>query len=356
MDLPYFQVETELLEVSAPELAVLADCSPAEAYFALCHLIRWALKRVPPGGLPSEHDVVAGERAARIIAVGVHWRGDPEAFVRGCCELTHPVLERVEGGIRVRGLKRYDDAVRSPQARAEKASKASRARWQKSSADAQPMLGGCSEDAQGTAQPMLGDAKMEIETEREKKRKKNPPSPQGAPAAAPPAPDDVGDVVPPPRAERARRVFEHWAQVFGHGGRAKFDAKRRRAVEARLRDGYTLEQLLRAVDGCAASPWHRGQNDRGKPYTDLELICRDAKHVDEFLGLAEQTARAGGAPRPMCVAGPCPRPSDGEVWGQPLCFGHQAALRDTFPGAELDEHTVARWVDEQDEDPKAGAA
>jgi hypothetical protein len=74
---------------------------------------------------------------------------------------------------------------------------------------------------------------------------------------------------------------------------AAFDDKRRRAVGARLKH-YTAEQLCRAIDGCRASPWHRGANDRNRIYDDLELICRDAKHVDDFI--REHAERAAPAP------------------------------------------------------------
>jgi hypothetical protein len=79
----------------------------------------------------------------------------------------------------------------------------------------------------------------------------------------------------------AVQVFEYWRRLMEHP-KAVFDSKRRRAVEARLKDGYTVEQLQQAIEGCRASPWHRGENDRRKVFDDLELICRDAKHVDDF--------------------------------------------------------------------------
>lgn len=76
-------------------------------------------------------------------------------------------------------------------------------------------------------------------------------------------------------------MFEHWKTVMGHQ-RSTFDKKRRAAVEARLRDGYTPADLMAAVDGCALTPHNMGKNDRGERYDDLELICRDAAHVDRF--------------------------------------------------------------------------
>lgn len=90
-------------------------------------------------------------------------------------------------------------------------------------------------------------------------------------------------------------VFEHWQKVMDHP-RAAFDGKRRRAVQARLKDGYTADQLRLAIDGCAKTPHNIGQNDRGERYDDLELICRDGPHVDRFIRNATSPpTRAGGA-------------------------------------------------------------
>ncbi len=101
---------------------------------------------------------------------------------------------------------------------------------------------------------------------------------------------------PDPRAEQARQVFAHWCERMKKGGRTAFDDKRRRAVEARLRDGYSVADLCRAIDGCALTPHNMGQNDRGQRYDDLELVCRDAAHVDRFIANAENPpkVKAGG--------------------------------------------------------------
>lgn len=91
----------------------------------------------------------------------------------------------------------------------------------------------------------------------------------------------------------ALQVFDYWRTTMNKP-RAVLDVKRRKVIEARLADGYDAETLCRAVDGCRHSLWHQGANDRAKKFDDLELICRDAKHVDEFLDIA-----ANGEARPM---------------------------------------------------------
>lgn len=87
--------------------------------------------------------------------------------------------------------------------------------------------------------------------------------------------------------DRVYEVFAYWQNVMGHP-KAKLDRKRRDKITHRLKDGYSTDDLMRAIDGCAKSPHHMGQNDRGTVYDDIELICRDAPHVDKFIKLADQ--------------------------------------------------------------------
>ena len=85
-------------------------------------------------------------------------------------------------------------------------------------------------------------------------------------------------------------VFGHWKQTMGMP-RARLDQHREQAIARALRCGYTLEDLRLAVEGCKASAWHSGKNDRNRVYNDIELICRDAKHVDQFISIAEDATR-----------------------------------------------------------------
>lgn len=81
-----------------------------------------------------------------------------------------------------------------------------------------------------------------------------------------------------------RHIFEYWKAATNHP-RAKLDDKRRRAIAGRLKDGYSIADLKRAIDGCIASPWHQGQNGNRRVYDDIELICRNASKVDGFMSV-----------------------------------------------------------------------
>lgn len=78
------------------------------------------------------------------------------------------------------------------------------------------------------------------------------------------------------------RIFEVWKARHGYA-RARLDNKRRQKIRQRLCDRYTEQDILDGIEGCALSPFHMGQNERHAVYNDIELICRDAKHLDGFI-------------------------------------------------------------------------
>jgi len=102
---------------------------------------------------------------------------------------------------------------------------------------------------------------------------------------------DVGAAGPIPAvaldeklADAEFQVFEHWRVRLDHP-RAKATTERKRLIAKWLKV-YTVDELHRAIDGVKLSPYHMGQNDRHKIYDDLELILRDAKHIEGFMRLA----------------------------------------------------------------------
>jgi Helix-turn-helix domain len=105
-------------------------------------------------------------------------------------------------------------------------------------------------------------------------------------SASPPS-TDAGPESPPEKIDSrtadVRQVFDHWKTRLNHP-KARLDEKRKRAVRGRLADGFSVEDLKTAIDGCRSSPFHQGGNDRGQVYDSLTLICRDAEHVERFIG------------------------------------------------------------------------
>lgn len=93
-----------------------------------------------------------------------------------------------------------------------------------------------------------------------------------------------------PRSDVAE-VFDHWRTALGKSQAAKLDVKRKRRIEWALR-AYGLDAVKRCIDGYAASRWHRGENDRGRPYDDLTLWLRDAEHIERGIAMADQAGPA----------------------------------------------------------------
>lgn len=79
-------------------------------------------------------------------------------------------------------------------------------------------------------------------------------------------------------------VFQHW-QIIHDYKRARLDDKRRKLINDRLKDGYSLQDLSDAISGCFLSAFHMGDNPNAKRYNDLNLIIRDASHIDQFISL-----------------------------------------------------------------------
>jgi hypothetical protein len=80
-------------------------------------------------------------------------------------------------------------------------------------------------------------------------------------------------------------VFAHWQRRMTKP-RARLTVGRATAIKARAREGYTEQQMKRAIDACAASEFHMGENDRKVPYNDLTLILRNGEKLEHFLELS----------------------------------------------------------------------
>jgi hypothetical protein len=89
----------------------------------------------------------------------------------------------------------------------------------------------------------------------------------------------------PPVTKSAERVFDHWRSEWNHPS-AKLDAKRRKRIEARLKD-FTPDQLCDAISGFKHSPWHNGSDPKGSGvvYDGIETILRDTAQVETGLRL-----------------------------------------------------------------------
>lgn len=95
-------------------------------------------------------------------------------------------------------------------------------------------------------------------------------------------------------------VFSYWrnerATVVGaiRGPKMKPTPKRGSKIRSRLGEEYTAQALKQAIRGCLSNPY----NVEGG-YLDIELICRDQAHVEQYLAWA----RNGNGAQPRLVSG-----------------------------------------------------
>jgi len=97
--------------------------------------------------------------------------------------------------------------------------------------------------------------------------------------------------------EAVQEVFSYWCQVMGKNSLTKLTKDRKAKIEARLKEGYNVDHIKQAIDGCASSPHHMGQNDAGTVYDDLTLICRTGSKLEWF-------AKSVGSKQPVTKGGP----------------------------------------------------
>lgn len=102
--------------------------------------------------------------------------------------------------------------------------------------------------------------------------------------------EDICEVAPTSRRVVSKKVysaytheiFDYWKEKLNHS-KAKLDKKRAGKIKIALGLGYSVEDLKLAVDGCAATPFNCGENDRNQRFDDIELILRDATHIESFI-------------------------------------------------------------------------
>lgn len=87
---------------------------------------------------------------------------------------------------------------------------------------------------------------------------------------------------PPAPSDDVQAVFDYWREKCGHPNTV-LTRDRKTKIGARLRDGYTVEQLRVAIDGAAHGAY---VDTRGVKHDDIALICRGGEKVDLFISRA----------------------------------------------------------------------
>jgi hypothetical protein len=85
-------------------------------------------------------------------------------------------------------------------------------------------------------------------------------------------------------ASEVRDVFDHWSELYSP--RSKFDPKRKRRIAARLSEGFTAEELKRAITNASGDEWLNGSHPDSPGYLNkLDTLLRDAAQVERLRDL-----------------------------------------------------------------------
>lgn len=88
-------------------------------------------------------------------------------------------------------------------------------------------------------------------------------------------------------------VFEFWKKTMNHPN-AKLDKNRTSRIKARLREGYTVDQLCCAISNASQDKFLMGENEKGCVYDGIKTLLRDAEQVERLMAL-DGSESAGGS-------------------------------------------------------------
>jgi hypothetical protein len=85
------------------------------------------------------------------------------------------------------------------------------------------------------------------------------------------------------------KIFAYWQKTMD-SPKSVMDGTRR-ALIAKALKAYEPAEICKAIRGCSKTPHNMGKNDRGTKFNGLNLILRDAEHIDYFRNLDTTNAR-----------------------------------------------------------------
>jgi hypothetical protein len=97
-------------------------------------------------------------------------------------------------------------------------------------------------------------------------------------------------------------IFNYWVVAMDKNpNKCKLTPKRSKAIKDRLREGYEIDDIKDAINGCRQDAWSMGANPRNKPFNDIELICRSGEKLEHFAeNTVSQHATAEELNEPSC--------------------------------------------------------
>ncbi len=115
-------------------------------------------------------------------------------------------------------------------------------------------------------------------------------------------PDPLVDPLEEPSEEPSgpERVFGFYRNHMGHP-RSVLTDERIKLINRRLKS-YSEQDLCRAIEGCKLSAFHQGANDRNTAYDSIELILKDAEHIESFMARAESGVNSNNNGQPVTAS------------------------------------------------------
>lgn len=102
-----------------------------------------------------------------------------------------------------------------------------------------------------------------------------------------------------------QEIFEFWKTTLCKSDQTVLSDKRRAKINARLKEGYTIDQIKQGIIGCSKSNYHIENK-----HTDIELICREAGKLDRFIEMTNPTGQQSSQPQ---IENPQPSQPDQQV-------------------------------------------
>ena len=87
-------------------------------------------------------------------------------------------------------------------------------------------------------------------------------------------------------------IFDFWCGAMSKSkAKTKLTEKRKSCVIKIIKQGYSIDDIKRAITGCTKSKFHMGENEEGGVHNDLTLICRSGDKLEGFIEMNNRQPR-----------------------------------------------------------------
>jgi hypothetical protein len=241
------------------KLARRLSIEPPYALGLLATLWAWCLEHRPDGCL--------ADLDAEDIATAAEWPGDEVMFQNALvgCRL----VDEVSGILQVHDWMDYAGSWKEAQRKkAERERRAQDCPGKSRKVQESP-----------STEERRGEERKREERRREEHKGKGEAGASRSPGLTLQASSDV------------QQVVDHWLAKPQQSGRKPTkwsslasSSDEYRKIKARLKEGFSVDQLKKAIDGAHKTPHNLGDNDRDQVYLSMKIIFKDMSQVQRFMG------------------------------------------------------------------------